>query len=417
MIVQLGPEQNLKLGTDLERLVVNNEDFVALEGRLGRFCLFEALNIIKGEVPLGNLLAVMLDPNQPHGFGSSLLRVFLMEVIRVGHSVGADTGGLAPLSAHLLDFGGAEVRREWRQIDILIVIESAQLVIAVELKFGSPQSPTQLRNYRDTVEKAFPDPRWRRLYVFLTVNPEEPRDPVWIPLRYETLVPAFGRIDLDEADPSAAIIFDSFLNMLRRHHVTDEEMEEIARKLWAKHKAALIFLADRRPDGMRGVFAGLGEQIPAKFSDPDFTFEIDKGGASVFRFGCHQWDSLPDVKGGSNWTPSGRFLLFELKREGEQANGFLYLGPPGSGPDSQPSRARLLKALAPHRHRQDLPPGSEWTCMAKKPLFIAKANEDLDVGVAKQAIAEGFVAFCCQIAKKIDPVLKAALVPSAAAAD
>ena len=59
--MQLGPEQNPKLGTDLERLVVNNEDFVALEGRLGRFCPFEALNIIKGEVPLGNLLAVMLD--------------------------------------------------------------------------------------------------------------------------------------------------------------------------------------------------------------------------------------------------------------------------------------------------------------------------------------------------------------------
>ena len=55
--------------------------------------------------------------------------------------------------------------------------------------------------------------------------------------------------------------------------------------------------------------------------------------------------------------------------------------------------------------------------MAKKPLFTAEANEDLDVGDAKQAIAEGFFAFCSEIVKKIDPVLKAALVPSAAAAD
>ena len=100
------------------------------------------------------------------------------------------------MSAHLLDLSDTEVRREWRRIDILIVIESARLVIAVELKFASSQSATQLRNYREVVEKAFPDPTWQRLYVFLTVNPEEPHDKAWIPLRYETLVPAFGQIDL-----------------------------------------------------------------------------------------------------------------------------------------------------------------------------------------------------------------------------
>jgi hypothetical protein len=38
--------------------------------------------------------------------------------------------------------------------------------------------------------------------------------------------------------------------MLGRRHLTDERLEKLAADLWAKHREALEFLADRRPDAL-----------------------------------------------------------------------------------------------------------------------------------------------------------------------
>ncbi|MFL0694681.1 MAG: PD-(D/E)XK nuclease family protein [Agrobacterium tumefaciens] len=41
---------------------------------------------------------------------------------------------LKPLNVHLMDIEQADVRREWRSIDLLIVIPAEKLVIPIELK-------------------------------------------------------------------------------------------------------------------------------------------------------------------------------------------------------------------------------------------------------------------------------------------
>jgi hypothetical protein len=389
---------------DLERLIVGDPHFHDLDRALGRFCVFEALNVVRGEVPLGNLFAAFLDPRRPHGYGAKILRTFLMEAIRAGRNAGLDTQELTPLGAHLLDLAAADVRREWRRIAILLRIEHAKLVVAVELKLDSQQGLSQLANYRQTVEEEFAGPGWRRLFVFLTVQPEEPLDKIWIPLRYEGLVPALEHIRPVDADGAATAALTSFLTMLRRHHVTDDALEEIARKLWASHRAALTFLADRRPDGMRGVFSSLRDQVKqmaSQLNGNGFTFVADHSSTISLRFACVQWDGLPGMRQASKWTATGRILLFELKRYGEQAVAELYLGP------GQPSaRTMFVKSLAPFRHRQDLPPGNDWMCVAKRPIFSPQAGEDLDIGVAREQIVNGFGEFCRETAAKLDPVLR-----------
>jgi hypothetical protein len=390
----------------LEHLIVADRDFEQLENALGRFCPFEAMNVVRGEVPLGNLLSALLDPSQPHGFGPKLLRSFLMEAVRAAQRRGMQPP-YSPLDIHLLDLSGAEIQREWQRIDILITIEHIKLVVAVELKIASKQSYDQLKRYRETVDTAF-GADWTKLLVFLTVGEEAPNDPAWVPLKYTELVPAFEAIDSPEADPSAAAILASFLSMFRRHHVADDKLDELARKLWTSHKAALTFLADRRPDGMRGVFSALQTQshlVAKQISGDGFTFEPDRHTTSMHRYACINWDGLPGFREAIDWTPSNRLILFELKREGEKAVAYVYLGK-----GKTKARATISDALAQFRHQQNQPPGTEWMCLAKRVLFEPKASEDFDPGETQRKIIDGLTTFYREAAKTLDAPLRAALM-------
>lgn len=389
----------------LEQLIVADKDFEHLENALGRFCPFEAMNVVRGEVPLGNLFSALLDPSQPHGFGSKLLRVFLMEAVRTAQRR-AMLLPYSPLDIHLLDLSGAEIQREWQRVDILVTIEHIRLVVAVELKIASKQSFDQLTRYRETVENAFGD-GWTRLLVFLTVGDETPNDPAWVPLRYTELVPAFEANDSPEADPAAAAVLASFLSMFRRHHVADDKLDELARKLWTSHKAALTFLADRRPDGMRGVFSNLQTQsqlVAKQLSGDGFVFEPDRHTTSMHRYACVNWDSLPGFREAIDWTPSNRLILFELKRENDKAVAYVYLGKGKTN-----ARVAISKALAPLRHQQNQPPGTEWMCLGKRVVFEPKASEDFDPGEAQRKIIDGLTTFYREAAKALDAPLRLSL--------
>ncbi len=62
-----------------------------------------------------------------------------MSATRIGHEQGL-SAGFTPLDLHLLDIEVVEVRREWRNIDLLLIVPGAKLVVAIELKIGASQS-------------------------------------------------------------------------------------------------------------------------------------------------------------------------------------------------------------------------------------------------------------------------------------
>jgi hypothetical protein len=66
----------------LERFVVENDDLDALEERIGRFNIFDALRITRAEIRHSNFLAWLLDPAESHGHGTLFLRAILMDLLR-----------------------------------------------------------------------------------------------------------------------------------------------------------------------------------------------------------------------------------------------------------------------------------------------------------------------------------------------
>jgi hypothetical protein len=359
---------------ELEALLVDSEEFRILEGEFGAFCPFEAMGVVSAEIRHNAFLAYLLDPNKPHGFGDQILRSFLITVAKVSRSAGKVISVFRPIDAHLLDLDEAEIRFQWKSIDLVIVLNSSKIVVVVEMKIESSQSDAQLLRYREITEDKWGE-GWGKIFVFLTKYDEIPNDvDAWVQLKYLDIVAGIEGSALTSSNDSMSMqMLKSYLKMMRRNHMPDDKLEILARQIWAKHGSALEFLANRRPDGLGDVMAILNknrDKIAKNVSDSRIKIIADICQQANLRFAIQNWDDLRGFKT-SRYTKSERLILAEIKREGARVVFNLYLGP-GTTDD----RARYAELLKKERlHKPTGQVGPEWMCLEKEIAFEQKEFE------------------------------------------
>jgi hypothetical protein len=384
-----------KITPMLESLLIQASEFRQLEAGLDVFCPFEALGMVGAEIRHSNYLAYILNPHRPHGFGAGLLRPFLIQALAVRPSFNSNS--MTPLDVHLLDLGSAEIRREWQNIDLLIVVPQEKVVVAIELKIDAQQSGNQLQRYRRTVEQTWPENEWRRVFIFLTKHEEQPHAN-WIPIRLPSLVKTIDDFLSTSADGALSVqTLRAYSSMLKRHHMENKELTQLARVIWSRHSEALTFLMRHQPDVFGGLFTDLSnkaDEIAEEASEiTDLSIVRDDDQARIMRFAVEEWDHIPGLLG-SDWTSSKRVLLFELKFESECVRGYLYIGP---GADAR--RQEILDALAPIRKRKGYP--RAWSKITQRDLLAASDLEFTGGETASELIKSRFVEFLCQTAKLV----------------
>jgi len=178
---QLEDQKKLEV---LENFILNNPDLEKIELMLSDFNLFETLCLVNTEIRHSNVLAWLLDPNQNHGIGPYFLNQFLKRFIS-DHK--ADIDFINVFDIELFDFSDVEVRREWRNIDILIIIkeEKKNLVVAIENKIRSSEHGKQLETYRNVVENEFQD--YDKILIYLTPEGAIPSDNLWVSFNYDII--------------------------------------------------------------------------------------------------------------------------------------------------------------------------------------------------------------------------------------
>jgi hypothetical protein len=121
------------------------------------------------------------------------------------------------------------------------------------------------------------------------------------------------------------LILSNYVDALRRHVVDDTKLQEKARLLYSKHKDALDFIFDNRPQP-DDFLEPLNELIKANPS-----FVLDYPSPRRVRFALAAWKQHRPLNSCSpeKWTKSGRNLLFELQahRSSPRINVNLILGP------------------------------------------------------------------------------------------
>jgi len=173
----------------LERFVVENDDLLELEERIGRFNIFDALRLARTEIRHSNFLAWLLDPLESPGQGALFLKAIVSDMLRLSPG---ELWPLSPIELDGVELRGVEIRREWRHLDILITCQEPAFVVAIENKIGSGEGEGQLGRYEAVVGEVLSG--IPALFVFLTLEGEEPSGQRWVPYKYADIHRVLERV-------------------------------------------------------------------------------------------------------------------------------------------------------------------------------------------------------------------------------
>lgn len=314
----------------LEALLIDNPDLEQLKALLDQFNIFEAVGVVRQELRHSDFLAFLLDPSQPHGLGDTFATHLLQQVLREGapHHI-----PITPLDLDLWELDTIEVRREWRNIDILLLDEAHRIAIIVENKVGSSEHSEQLQRYWQIVEQQFPT--WHILGLYLTPDGDPASDERYLTLSYDVIHSLLSQLVESHSSrlgPDVRTLIRHYVQMLRRHVMSESEIAELCRRIYRKHQRALDLIFEHRPDFQAELRDYLEELIRAKES-----LIFLPSGKTYIRFTSKALDR-PSLRVSEGWLASGHILVFEFVNAPDRLKVKLTVGP---GP--QEFRSALFK--------------------------------------------------------------------------
>jgi hypothetical protein len=225
----------------LEDFILRNPDLDKLENLLEEFNIFETLKITHAEIRHSNVIAWLLNPTENHG----LSNYFLKQLFKFLVSTNSKYFENLPVSLfdfELFNYSNVEIRREWNNLDILVIIseDSKKVVVAFENKIKTSEHSDQLTRYREIIEKEFSNSV--NLLVYLTPDNLIPSDEAWIPFNYDAIADIIGDIlhyKRDSLSSKVTLFLSQYNTILRRYVVGQSEVEKIAIEIYKKHKEAL----------------------------------------------------------------------------------------------------------------------------------------------------------------------------------
>lgn len=300
----------------LNDFIVNCPELADMEQLMGGFNLFSVLGAESNELRHSNVLAWLCTPTESHGLQDNYLKRWLMAII---HEADANAP-LTPIDIDCWDLASVEVRREWKHIDLLLILKMGNQeqpwVICIENKVNSSQHSNQLSRYKEIVEEHFPQAP-HKLYIFLTKDNEEPEDSSYLPASYtqvhnilENCVESASHAIGDEP----RVLINNYLRLLSEKFMNDSQIAQLAEKIYQKHKRAIDIINEHKPDNQRLFADELYAQLKSRADELEILPET--GMKRRIRFTPKAWD-LPGNSHGAAWSNCKRNLIFEIKIGGK----------------------------------------------------------------------------------------------------
>jgi hypothetical protein len=239
---------NIPTLDDLESLFVNNPDLDTIRSHLSRFNPIKTMGMEQMEIRHSAILGWLLSPQETHGLGDTFLKAFLSQSLR-GHDISKRPTALEVSQSDMMD---AEVKREWRHVDLIILSPRNKWVFVIENKFNSSQHTNQLKRYMEVINSSFMDGETycHLRGIFLTLWNEEPEDKRYAPIDYATICELIQQTALSGRIPLTAEVktfLEHYLEIiLEATNMSNEqkEMEKIARQLYRDHRRVIDFVIE-----------------------------------------------------------------------------------------------------------------------------------------------------------------------------
>jgi len=221
---------------------INNPDLDKLESLIGTFNSFKILGIQDFEIRHSNVLSWLLDPAGHHGLGDTLFKNLLLEFLRDNR--GNDLPQINDIIS--ASFSDLRVMREWRNIDILAVSPSNNLVVVIENKLDAAESKTQLSEYVGTIKKKFRD--FKKIFVLLTLDGTAPKGSnLYIRFTHEqihSIVQTNVELRREHMPLKVYDFIQQYLQILEEKTMQNAEITELCGKLYREHGPAIKLILD-----------------------------------------------------------------------------------------------------------------------------------------------------------------------------
>ena len=281
-----------------------------------KFNLFDILKITRTEIRHSNMLSWLLNPNENHGLGDSVIRGFIQYVATTFPD---DRDVFDTL---LMDFHDFSIQREWHNIDILAVSQNEKFIFCIENKIDSGEHDNQLNRYREIVEDTYPD--YEKMYVYLSPEGVEASDPdYWCSMSYQDVLSIIDNARMKvKLLPDVELLINNYVDAVRRDIVGDERLVQICAEIYAKHKKALDLIFENRPDRALEIANILKAWAIEKTESGEIEVVLDKCSKAYIRFKTKiMSEILPDSEEeNSGWNTKNHYF-YEIRNN--EGTGFL----------------------------------------------------------------------------------------------
>lgn len=264
--------------------LINDEDFDRLDLGLKNPNIFEILRISKNEIRHSNFLSWLLDPNGSHKLGNIFLKRFLREVFS-----SSKFNDIDQIDVEGLNLSDIEIRREWKNIDILIHLEN--VIVCVENKVLSSEHSNQLSRYKSIIETEFP--QHKQTFVYL--NPEGissiEESENYHPISYEFVIDSLTRIISiygESMNTQVKNYIKDYITIIKRELMGTDKLTTLSQKIYKNHKELFDFIIDRKPEVLDNVRSLLNSLILDKgwslASENKYSIRFNTPGTTPFVF-------------------------------------------------------------------------------------------------------------------------------------
>ena len=314
-------EETMEVFLEKATLLLSDQDFDNLEIALSEPNIFRALRYERKETMHSNFLAYLLNPNENHGLGSSFLQKILIDVF------GNNNKKTNVLDIDNINFNTVEIRREWRNIDILVI--SKEYLIVIENKIDSQDHDSQLEKYYNIIKVDPKLKKKKRHFVYLTPTGTEPLQEsmkkIYMSYSYNEIgerLETTYLINQHKMSQRTNIYIKDYLTILRQDLLMNDELNSKATEFYLKHQELLDFLYENKPDLCSQMHNYLVEELEGDSIRKDSNYEIASSNKGYTRFYPKILKKIVDVKKGNTWKGEESFC-FELiyyKKDGISKN-------------------------------------------------------------------------------------------------
>lgn len=241
----------------LQRFVLEfNDKVVAPLEKAGfvrnKFNVFGILNIGRQELRHSDFLAFLMNTNRSGEVGKQFLRSFLSILARRYPKFGFDF-----FQFFYGDFESVSVKREYKNIDILLKFELSEksYVVVIENKVDSSEQfydnseiKGQLDKYEKIATEEYPDSN--RIYLFLSPDRRQPSNKSWTAVGYDLIYSALCMVETDGTDNTVKTLVEDYKKLLRgRFNMeTDKKMKEAVLRIYNANADVFNFIYANLPN-------------------------------------------------------------------------------------------------------------------------------------------------------------------------